>query len=427
MRLGGAVRWKSRAVAVSMTGALAMGTWLTTPAGAESVPDGQWYLKSMKAESMWEKSTGEGITVAVIDSGVDASHPDLRGQVLPGRHFAPHPVSATRDTDGHGTAMAALVAGTGRGRNGQGSRGLAPGARILPLRVGTHVEGRDRLHVKELAKAIRFAADSDAKIINISLGTHVGRKVLTAAINYALSKKKLIFAAAGNDAKLNVPIGYPGEIPGVVVVGNVGKDGRAAATSQHNSQMVELAAPGEGIESASAGDHPYRKGSGTSASSALAAASAALIWSKYPDWTANQVLRVMINTAGGPTDGAERNDYIGYGIVRPRVALANPGDPGPANVSPLPEVARAAKPDKPVAKPSSAPPTDSSSRTKKDAQATAADGKSGDETGPPWGMLAGSAVGGAVVAALIVLLLRRRRSADGATEAGLGPPPGTWR
>ncbi|MFD9416308.1 S8 family serine peptidase [Streptomyces goshikiensis] len=74
---------------------------------------------------------------------------------------------------------------------------------------------------------------------------------------------------------------------------------------------------------------------GTSSASALASASAALLWSAHPDWTNNQVLRVLLNTAGKPKDGAERNDYIGYGVVRPRVAVPNPGDPGPANEFPL--------------------------------------------------------------------------------------------
>ncbi|AYV27958.1 hypothetical protein EES41_14625 [Streptomyces sp. ADI95-16] len=77
---------------------------------------------------------------------------------------------------------------------------------------------------------------------------------------------------------------------------------------------------------------------GTSSASALASASAALLWSAHPDWTNNQVLRVLLNTAGKPKDGAKRNDYIGYGVVRPRVAVPNPGDPGPANEFPLPDL-----------------------------------------------------------------------------------------
>jgi subtilisin family serine protease len=88
----------------------------------------------------------------------------------------------------------------------------------------------------------------------------------------------------------------------------------------------------------------FCKGYGTSDATALASASAALIWSKHPNWTNNQVLRVMLNTVGGPTNGAKRNDSIGYGIVRPRVALESPGDPGPADVYPLPDLAAAASP-----------------------------------------------------------------------------------
>ena len=124
-----------------------------------------------------------------------------------------------------------------------------------------------------------------------------------------------------------------------------------------------MAAPGEDmVHACGRRDRPVQV-HGTSDATALASASAALIWSKHPTWTNNQVLRVMLNTIGAPTDGAERNDSIGYGIVRPRIALQNPGDPGPADEYPLPDLAAAASAS-PTPEPSATDGTDSPAQEK---------------------------------------------------------------
>ncbi|MEU3355715.1 type VII secretion-associated serine protease mycosin [Streptomyces sp. NPDC037389] len=307
---------------------------------AETARSQQWYLDAMRAEEMWQKGTGAGVTVAVIDSGVDAELPDLQGQVLLGKDFTGLEGDAHSDYDGHGTGMAVLIAGNG----GAGTFGLAPGVRILPLRVDNgKVPDLKVLPGAAMASAIRYAADSNAKIINISMGGPYGDDEQAQAVKYAVSKGKLVFAAAGNTGnKGNLPE-YPAAYPGVVGVAAVDQDIKATAESQHGPQ-VDLAAPGDNIVATCKGGTGLCRSHGTSDATALTSASAALLWSAHPDWTANQVLRVLINTAGGPKTGEKRSDSIGYGVVRPRIALQSPGDPGPADVSPLPELAAAKSP-----------------------------------------------------------------------------------
>lgn len=305
-----------------------------TPAHAESIRDRQWHLDAMQAEQMWKTSTGKGITVAVIDSGVETLT-ELRGQVLDGKDFASDPGDEHDDIDGHGTAMAALISGTGSSAGARdGAYGLAPGAKILPVRVSTTIGGvtLDR----SMTSAVRYAANSDAQIINISLGG--GREIsgMEDAVRYAHSKGKLVFASSGNGGELGNPVEYPGATPGVVAVAAVGRDVKVTKESTYGPQ-VDLAAPGDELVHACTANSGLCKSHGTSGATAIASASAALIWSKHPNWSNNQVLRVLLNTASKPKSGKERTDYLGYGAIRPRIALKNPGDPGPADEYPLPD------------------------------------------------------------------------------------------
>ncbi|MFG2882324.1 type VII secretion-associated serine protease mycosin [Streptomyces sp. NPDC048297] len=410
-----------------------------SPAHAESTREEQWFLDAMKAEQMWRTSTGRGITVAVIDTGVDWTNPDLKGRVLPGEDFAEdQPGDEHTDYEGHGTGMAGLIAGTGAYGGGRGAFGLAPGAKILPVRMpkdetaANEAEGARRFN--EIApKAIRFAVDSGAQVINISLAQTESSPHLTAAVKYALDKGALIFAGVGNDGDRANEVMYPAATPGVVGVAAVGKDLRATAESEHGPQ-VDVAAPGVDMVHACGSDTGLCETHGTSDATALASAGAALIWSAHPNWTNNQVLRVMLNTIGAPTDGAKRNDSIGYGIVRPRVALQSPADPGPADVYPLPDLKAAApKQTSPEASESAgagAPAKDGNSA----APASASD------TGGTYWMATG--IGGVVLLGAVLTagaIARRRRtsaaplatpaSAPGqapyAAAPGLTPPPYT--
>ncbi|WP_229873316.1 type VII secretion-associated serine protease mycosin [Streptomyces cirratus] len=369
-----------------------------TPAQAQTIREQQWHLDAMKADDIWKISTGKGVTVAVIDSGV-ARIPELEGQLVSGRDFAPENIEGDEHTDyrNHGTSMAAIIAGNGKGVGGADrALGLAPDAKILPVRVNLYGNGASS--DTTLVEAIRYAADSEAKILNISLVGWDDAATLRDAVKYAWSKGKLIFAGAGNDGGSYA--NYPAATPGVVGVGAVDADGKATTESQHNA-FVDMSAPGVDIVSGCNGGTGLCKTHGTSDATALASASAALLWSVHPDWTNNQILRVLLNTAGKPVDGVQRNDYVGYGVVRPRIAVPTPGDPGPADVYPLPDLAAAASP----APAPAAPGGKAGPAPKPEAK------KSNSDTGSalPWialGLGACLIVGGAVTA---VVIQRSRR------------------
>ncbi|WP_405531045.1 type VII secretion-associated serine protease mycosin [Streptomyces avidinii] len=373
-----------------------------TPAHAETIRAQQWHLDAMKADEIWKITNGKGITVAVIDTGVNQI-PELEGQVLPGKAFPVADAEVGRDNDylGHGTSMAAMIGATGKHPSGDGSYGLAPGVKVLPIRVPDQFEDAS---TPNLVAAIRFAADSEAKVINISQGIAAkpeDDRARAEAVKYAISKGKLIFAASGNTGDATNLIEYPAATPGVVGVAAVDAQGEPTKESQHGPQ-IDLAAPGIDIVSACKGKSGLCKTHGTSDATALASASAALLWSAHPDWTNNQVLRVLLNTAGKPVDGSGRNDFVGYGIVRPSVALQTPGDPGPADVYPLPDLAAAAGGTPPSGSPDGKAPDSATSKP----AAQAEEKKSGSSL--PWialGLGACVLIGGAVT----VVVVRRNR------------------
>ncbi|MFD3652735.1 S8 family serine peptidase [Streptomyces sp. NPDC058620] len=322
----------------------------TAPAHAATVLSGQWHLTRMQAQEMWRTSTGAGVTVALIDTRV-REVPELSGRLLPGKDFRG---GAAGERNDFGTTAASVIAGTGKGPGGRESAfGLAPGAKVLPLEVsdgqGTgNAAAQDDAVNTGLVPALRYAADSDAKIISVSLSASGDTDEVRAAVDYARSKGKLIFAAVG-ESVIDAPlVRYPAATPGVVGVSAVGKDLNGLKKAGAGL-AVDLSAPGEDIISACAGETGLCRSKGTAVATALASASAALIWAEHPAWTANQVLRVMVGTAGGPTSGAVRNDFIGYGIVRPRIALKTPGDPGAADRDPIPDYRTASPTPRPSA------------------------------------------------------------------------------
>ncbi len=310
---------------------------VAAPAQAETAREQQWHLDLMRADEMWKTSTGKGVTIAVIDTGVDEGATNLRGQVLDGVDYSSEKGDEHTDWGEHGTVMAALIAGTGAGGERAGAYGLAPGSKILPIRMPKEGEGVTGLLVtpsylkkwaKRMAQAIRFAADSEAKVINISMASPGAENPeLSAAVKYALDKGKLIFAGVGNSGDVKNELQYPAATPGVTGVAGVDRNAKPYKSSQWGAQ-VDLAAPAVDIVSTCPNDRQVCKASGTSNASALASASAALLWSQHPDWTNYQVLRVLLQTASGNDKGLSRDDVVGYGVVRPRIALTEPGDPG---------------------------------------------------------------------------------------------------
>ncbi|NED37379.1 S8 family serine peptidase [Streptomyces sp. SID8499] len=321
----------------AVVGALAaLSVGFAPNAAAYDAQSKQWYLQPMQAEKMWKTSTGKGVKVAVIDSGVNPNTPSLRGQVLTNETPKSVAYRATEDYVGHGTTMAELIAGTGAGG---GLKGLAPGAKIVPYRVIlTGVPKSEREKTPEPWQAIRVAAETDAKIISMSIGG-VPTAELESAVNYAASKGKLMVAAVGNAGSGNGRIDFPAAEHYVVGVSSMNASGTVSKFSSYGD-YVDLTAPGEEIPGWC--DATFRAYcddyNGTSPATAIAAASAALIWSAHPDWTVNQVTRALIDTAGRSWAKNDPSKYLGYGAIRPKNVLANPQyDPGPPDVDPLAE------------------------------------------------------------------------------------------
>ncbi|MEW2286329.1 S8 family serine peptidase [Streptomyces sp. NPDC047841] len=292
----------------------------------------------MQAEQMWKVSTGKGVKVALIDTGVNADTPSLKGQVLVDETPKSVAYRATADYKGHGTTMAELIAGTGAGGS---LKGLAPGAKIVPYRIeldGLKGGAAEKKKTPEPEDAIRAAADTDAKIISMSFGEAAPIPKVEEAIKYAASKGKLLIAAVGNDGRTSGDnIGYPAAFPYVIGIASVDKSLTVSKFSS-SGNYVDLSAPGQGFPGWC--DTNFRSYcddvNGTSSAAAIASGAAALIWSAHPDWTVNQVARALIDTAGRTWAKNDPSKYAGYGLIRPRLVLANRDyDAGPANVDPL--------------------------------------------------------------------------------------------
>ncbi|MFE9499469.1 S8 family serine peptidase [Streptomyces collinus] len=325
----------------AVVGALAATTVGFAPSAlAQDAQSKQWYLGPMQAEQMWKVSTGEGVKVAVIDSGVNANTPSLKGQVLVDEVPKSVAYHATDDYLGHGTTMAELIAGTGAGG---GLKGLAPGAKIVPYRAvfdGFKGGAAEKKRSPDATTEIRAAADTDAKIINMSFGAEGPSSSEKAAVQYAASKGKLLIAAVGNDGRKagnGDDIGYPAAYSYVVGIASADKSLSVSKFSS-SGNYVDLSAPGQGFPGWC--DATFRSYcddvNGTSSAAAIASGAAALIWSAHPDWTVNQVTRSLLDTAGRTWAKNDPSRYAGYGFIRPRLVLENPKyDAGPAHVDPL--------------------------------------------------------------------------------------------
>ncbi|MFC8391197.1 S8 family serine peptidase [Streptomyces sp. NPDC057238] len=344
-----------------------LSTGLVPGATAADTQSQQWYLSAMKTDEMWRVSTGKGVKVAVVDTGVNPDTRSLRGQILTDNVPNGLDYKATDDYVGHGTSMAELIAGTGAGGT---LKGLAPDAKIVPYRVAlTGLDNKTELEkAPALADVIRAIADSDVKIINMSFGGRITRPDIREAIKYAHQKGKLMFAGTGNDAEEGETIAFPAAYPYVIGVAASDESGTVGKFSEHGN-YVDLAAPGLDVPTwCDKTLRAYCTSEGTSVATAIASASAALIWSAHPDWTANQVLNSLIDTAGRDWARDDPSTYLGYGLIRPRKVLENKDyDPGPAATDPLAKENATGVLDEagdPVAASSTAPSSDPSKDSK---------------------------------------------------------------
>jgi subtilisin family serine protease len=352
-----ALRLVASAGALALAAGLVLGAGAAGPAlasgaargggqGAEQVGGlprprvAQWWFTSWQVQSkVWPFSTGTGVTVAVLDGGVQASVPNLRGSVVPGGDMTGSGTNGTIDDDhtddGHGTAMSALIVGNGRGA---GIAGIAPGAKILPVRIGgsNHVGS---LQIPQTAAAgIRFAVGHHAQVINLSVGvpaptTHGCAPQLQRAVAYALQHNVVVVASAGDAGHTGNFPDEPASCAGVLAVGAVDSHLGVWAGSERQP-YVDVAAPGVGIGWSGRDGKYFPIASGTSQAAAFVSGEVALIRARYPGMPWQQVVQRVVDTSlrrGSP----QPNDKFGYGVVRIDRAVnasrypVSPGAPNP--------------------------------------------------------------------------------------------------
>ena len=279
---------------------------------AETIPDDphyteQWGLPRIRAPQAWDLATGDDLTIAVIDTGVDLDHPDLVGKLWINADEIPdngldddgngyvddshgwdfvNDAAEPQDDYWHGTHVAGIAAADTD--NGQGVAGVSWGARIMPLKV---LNASGDGNYADVASAIVYAADNGARILNLSLGGEDYSAALADAVGYARQSGCLLAAAAGNDSGAVL---YPAANDGVLAVVATTRWDRRWYGSNYGPE-VDVAAPGADIYSTTL-DDAYLSASGTSAATPHVSGLAALVWSVQPDLTSDEVARVITET-----------------------------------------------------------------------------------------------------------------------------------
>lgn len=315
-----------RLLAVMTVGVVAFAPCAAATPGDPYVP--QYYFDDWQVPQLWASGAdGRGITIAEIDTGVDAALDVFTGRVLPGKDFGRLGGNGRVDRDarqfGHGTSMASIMVG----RPGRYDiQGLAPGAKLLPIAIpisGTTDAAPD----DRLPDAIRWAADHGAKIISMSLGgvrrpaqnTVACPEDEQAAIYHALEKGAVLFASSGNRGDKDNAVEEPGVCLGVVSVGAVDSSGTVAGFSSRHPYLT-ISAPGVRIASTAPGGTPFT-GDGTSQAAAIASAAAALVWSKYPQLSPAHLVARLLATLDRRS--AVRDPTYGYGTINPYRAVTS--------------------------------------------------------------------------------------------------------
>jgi membrane-anchored mycosin MYCP len=318
-------------------------------AACGQLPPGQQISDTPWPQTLWDLSklpgdaTGAGVKVAVLDSGVDIQHPQLRdGKVADHLDLLRH-LPNSEDLCGHGTAVAGVIAA--RKINGVSFRGIAPDALILSARVSEQVDGNEDakpVSDAEMASAVRWAVAKGAKVINFSFAYTDENTVplFKAAVQEAIAQNVVVVAAVGNNntPEKHNPTPYPAAWPGVVGVAAVGPDGQRLAASGEGT-YVDIAAPGVHVTAPQPGSG-YAYKDGTSFASPMVAATAALIYARYPKLSGREVVQRLLATAD-PAPGGRHSTGYGVGVVNPIRAVTEPIDgslPVEAKALPAPSI-----------------------------------------------------------------------------------------
>lgn len=300
---------------------------------AQEARQAEYWLDQYGVRDAWDEATGDGVKIAVIDTGVDGTHPDLEGAVGKGTDVSG--VGSSNGQEGlgaeppHGTMVASVSAGRGHGSSSStgvggntGVIGVAPEAEILPVSTWLGTERSDvRSTDEQIPDAVRWAVDNGADIINMSVGSpqQTWPESWDSAFEYAEEKDVLIIAAAGNRGNGITQVGAPATIPSVLTVGGVGRNGQAGEESSSQGISIAVSAPSEDLVGAVPGDG-YREWTGTSAAAPIVAGTAALIMEKYPDLSAQEVAyRITASAQDAGVPG--RDPLYGYGILDVNAAV----------------------------------------------------------------------------------------------------------
>jgi subtilisin family serine protease len=313
---------------------------LSVPAQADSIRDSQqWVFSMMNVPAAWQVTEGEGVTVAVVDSGVDGRVSDLAGQVTSGPDFTGVRTKESNANWGvHGTWMASLIAGHGHDDGSSGVLGIAPRAHVLSVRVipdradpeyNTYEHEPETRIQASLAAGIDYAVSSGAQVISMSIGYSSPSTVVRQALLNAFRRGVVVVASAGNSGSTTgtyhdgqAPESFPADYPGVISVGAVNAGGTVAGFSSDNLS-VQVAAPGVNVP-AQGRDGQYWYVSGTSPACALVAGVAALIKARYPHLAPDLVAKAMTSTATDQPHGGY-DSQVGFGIVDAAAALVKAG------------------------------------------------------------------------------------------------------
>lgn len=295
----------------------------------------QWSMLSGDVQGAWDMgATGQGVTIAIVDTGVALNHPDLKDNLVLGYNAITQSEAqgATKDNNGHGTHVAGIAAAE---RNGVGIIGVAYQAKIMPIKaIDSTGDGYD----DAIAAGIVWAADHGAQIINLSIGSEKSSDILRQAVAYAYNKGCLLVAAAGNydpESEGNPGVSYPGSDPHVLAITATDKNDNIANYSDTGPE-VGLAAPGDLIYSDwwDKADGPgYTYDSGTSMAAPFVAGEAALIWSQHLGWSRDQVIQVLEAGSRDLGTPGRDNDY-GYGLVDVKLALTLANQTPETSISP---------------------------------------------------------------------------------------------
>ncbi len=288
-RAGGVVVAEEADSVLHVTGGLTS-TLLDTVSGlvADEYRPSQWNLDAVAAETVWQVASGEGQVIAIVDSGIDGTHPDLRDRLVDG--WSAVGGSPLVDGLGHGTHVAGTAAASVGG--GFGVVGLAPEADLMSVKV---TDAQGAAYASSVAQGVIWATDHGATVINMSLAGTVQSHVLDAAIAYAVDNGVVVVVAAGNEHDRGNPRTYPGSHPDVIAVGALRTTQQRASFSS-TGDWVDVAAPGASVLSTVPGDGFGFK-SGTSMASPLVAAGAALLLSLDSSLSVEQVYALLTSSA----------------------------------------------------------------------------------------------------------------------------------